>query len=76
MPAAVIHSSESEPNLGGLLSALILFSTVLVVVATGILAAYAAVIGILRALAPHSFSRKSESPAAPRQARAAHAGGD
>jgi len=63
--------------LGGLFSAFILFSTVLVVVAIGILAAYAAIIGILHALAPRSFARKSQSSVvAPGQARAAHAGGD
>jgi hypothetical protein len=63
--------------LGGLLSAFVLFFTVLVVVATGILAAYAAVIGILHALAPRSFARTSESRAvAAGQTRAAHAGGD
>jgi hypothetical protein len=63
--------------LGGLLSAFVLFFTVLVVVATGILAAYAAVIGILHALAPRSFARTNESRAvAAGQARAAHAGGD
>jgi hypothetical protein len=63
--------------LGGLLSAFVLFFTVVLVVATGILAAYAAIIGILHALAPRSFARKSESPVvAAGQARAAHAGGD
>ncbi|HLW89033.1 MAG TPA: hypothetical protein VKR57_11115 [Terriglobales bacterium] len=54
-----------------------LFLTVLVVVTIGILAAYAAIVGILSALSPQSFSRKSgPSVVAPSQARAAHAGGD
>jgi len=63
--------------LGGLFSAFVLFFTVLVVVATGILAAYAAIIGILHALAPRSVARTRESsPVASGQTRAAHAGGD
>jgi hypothetical protein len=63
--------------LGGLLSASVLFFTVLIVVAMGILAAYAAIIGILYTLAPRSYSRKSgSSVVAAGQARAAHAGGD
>lgn len=63
-------------NLGGLSSAFVLFFTVLVVVATGILAAYAAIIGILHALAPRTLSRQSESPVLAGRARAAHVGGD
>jgi len=64
-------------TLGGLLSAFVLSFTVLVVVTIGIVAAYVAIIGILRALAPRSLARKSKSPVvAAGQARAAHAGGD
>ncbi|MFZ0286443.1 MAG: hypothetical protein WAL32_14530 [Terriglobales bacterium] len=45
--------------------------------ATGILAAYAAIISILYALAPRSSSRNNESSVvAAGQTRAAHAGGD
>jgi hypothetical protein len=63
--------------LGGLFSAFVLFFTVVLVVATGILAAYAAVIGILRALAPRSFAPANESSVvAPGRTRAAHASGD
>jgi len=63
--------------LGGLFSAFVLFFTVVLVVAIGILAAYAAIICILHALAPRSFARTNESAVvAPGQARAAHAGGD
>jgi len=63
--------------LGGLLSAFVLFFTVLAVVATGILAAYAAIIGILHALAPRSATHpRQSSVVASGQTRAAHAGGD
>jgi hypothetical protein len=75
--AAAIHSQESGLNLGGLFSAFVLFFTVVVVVAIGILAAYAAIIGILHALAPRSSWRKSESPVVTAgRTHAAHAGGD
>ncbi|MGH9500530.1 MAG: hypothetical protein ACRD3L_15415 [Terriglobales bacterium] len=62
--------------MGGLLSAFVLFFTVMVVLATGILAAYAAIIGILHALAPQSYARRESPVVAAGQARAAHAGGD
>jgi hypothetical protein len=57
------------------MSALILFSTVLIAVTLGVFAAYAAVIGIL-----HAFASQSAPPPEPvlaqNQARAATASGD
>jgi len=62
--------------LSSLLSVFVLSFTVFVAVATGIFAAYGAVIGIL-----HTFARQSQQPGSTQpvlvggQARAAHASG-
>jgi len=61
--------------LGSLISALIFFSTVLGTFCLGIFAAYASVVGILRALAPRPQPAPQPS-LAQSQAHAAHAGGD
>jgi len=61
--------------LGSLISALIFFSTVLGTFCLGIFAAYASVVGILRALAPRP--QPAPQPVLSQsQAHAAHAGGD
>ena len=63
--------------MSSLLGAFILSFTVLTVVAIGILAAYAAVIGILHSFAPHSTPHGGHKPVlVASRARAAHAGGD
>jgi hypothetical protein len=53
---------ESRPNLGGLLVAFVISFTVVTVVVVGILAAYAAVTGILHAFAYVSRQRASGTP--------------
>ena len=52
---------ESRPNLGGLLVAFVISFTAITVVLVGILAAYAAVTGILYAFAYGSRQRTSAS---------------
>jgi len=74
-----LHSraiTEGGPNLSGLLGAFILSITVLMVVAIGILAAYATVIGILHVLAPQTRKPEAAPALVAAQTRAAHAGGD
>ena len=68
-----IHKAGT--NLGSLISALIFFSTVLGTFCLGIFAAYASVVGILRAIAPRP--QKAPQPVLPHNhVHAAHAGGD
>jgi len=63
--------------LNGLLSASVLFGSMVLVVAFGILAAYATVVFILSALAPRSKAKGgNKSVIATPRAHAAHAGGD
>jgi len=70
--AAAVRKKTGD--LGSLLSILILFFTVIAVLAIGILSSYGSVIGIL-----HTFANQSRRPAEPPalgRARAAHASGD
>ncbi|MBV8052522.1 MAG: hypothetical protein JOZ80_15135 [Acidobacteriaceae bacterium] len=62
--------------MGSLLGAFVLSLTVVTVVAIGILVAFGAVILVLHAVAPQERAARSETPAVPARARAAHAGAD
>ena len=62
--------------MGSLLEALILFTTVMAVLATGILSAYGSIIGILRLLAPQTTRPTGKPTLVPNRTQAAHAGGD
>lgn len=73
---AAIHK-KAGLSLGSTLEAFILFLTVITVLATGILAAYGAIIAILRLLAPQTTQSGGGKPVlVPNRAHAAHAGGD
>jgi hypothetical protein len=64
-------------NLGSLVGVLVLSFTVVTVLAIGIVAAYATVIGILHTFASHTGRPSSgQLVLMPNQARAAHASGD
>jgi hypothetical protein len=70
----VIHKG---PNLGGVISTFIFFSTIVSSVCLGIFAAYASVVGILRALAPRTPNTPKPQPVLVQtQAHAAAASGD
>jgi hypothetical protein len=72
-----VVDDKGGPNLGDLVGALVLFLTVVVVVALGILSGLGAVLLILQAFAPNNSTTNSVTPSLVRnQAHAAHAGGN
>jgi branched-subunit amino acid ABC-type transport system permease component len=73
--ATTVLIHKAGPNLGSLIGALIFFFTVLGTFCLGIFAAYASVVGILRALAPRP-QQASQPVLGQSQTHAAHAGGD
>jgi hypothetical protein len=73
---AVAAVRKKAGNLGSLLSVFVLSFTVVAVLATGILSAYAFVIGILYTFANQSRQRIEQPALTSDRARAAHAGGD
>ncbi|HEX8815929.1 MAG TPA: hypothetical protein VF753_10550 [Terriglobales bacterium] len=69
----VIHKG---PNLGGVITTFVFFSTILGSLSLGILAAYGSVVGILRLLAPGTATPKPQPVLVQTRAHAATASGD